>query len=210
MRTPDETVNFAMTATEPRLDRQLSFLVEIDRLKQVRRQTLLMDGARHENSAEHSWHIAVMAPLLAEYAPAEGLDHFRVVQMLLVHDLVEIDAGDTYCYDPQARQDQHARETAAAGRIFNLLPEDQAGWVRGLWEEFEARRTPEACFAAALDRLQPLIHNFHTQGRQWRHHGVHSEQVRRRIRPLREAAPRLWAHAEALIDEAVARGYLEE
>ena len=199
-----------MTAATPRLDRQLAFLVEIDRLKQVYRQTLLMDGTRRENSAEHSWHIAVMAPLLAEYASSEGLDMSRVVQMLLVHDLVEIDAGDTYCYDPQARQDQHAREVAAAGRLFSLLPGDQAGWAQGLWEEFEARQTPEASFAVALDRLQPLVHNFHTQGRQWQHHGVHSDQVRRRMRPMREGAPRLWAYAEALIDESVALGYLAQ
>jgi putative hydrolase of HD superfamily len=202
-------VDFEMTATAPRLDRQLAFLVEIDRLKQVRRQTLLMDGTRRENSAEHSWHIAVMAPLLAEYAPKTGLDLNRVVQMLLVHDLVEIDAGDTYCYDAQAREDQHARETAAAGRVFSLLPDDQADWARGLWEEFEARRTPEACFAAALDRIQPLVHNYQTQGRQWRRHGVRSDQVRRRMRPVRQGAPRLWQYAETLIDRSVAMGYLD-
>jgi putative hydrolase of HD superfamily len=151
-----------------------------------------------------------MAPLLAEYAPRPDLDLARVVQMLLFHDLVEIDAGDTYCYDPRGRRDQHDREAAAAGRLFGLLPGDQAGWARQLWEEFEARRTPEAGFAAALDRLQPLIHNFRTQGRQWRRHGVRSGQVRERMGPLREGAPRLWAYAEALIDEAVARGYLDK
>ena len=191
-----------------RLTRQLQFLEEIDKLKGVERRTLLMDGGRVENSAEHSWHIAVMVPLLAEYAPAPAIDLARVTRMLLVHDLVEIDAGDTYCYDEDARQGQADREAVAARRVFGLLPADQADAHLALWEEFEARETPEARFAVALDRLQPLIHNFRTEGRQWLRHGVRSDQVRRRMRPLREGAPRLWEYAEALIDESVARGYL--
>lgn len=192
----------------PRLTQQLAFLQEIDKLKRVERQTLLMDGGRQENSAEHSWHIAVMVPLLAEYAPSPDIDLARVTQMLLIHDLVEIDAGDTYCYDDAARQGQADREAVAARRVFGLLPADQAATHLALWDEFEARETAEARFAVALDRIQPLIHNFRTQGRQWRRHGVHSEQVRRRMRPLREGAPRLWEYAEALIDDSVARGYL--
>jgi putative hydrolase of HD superfamily len=191
-----------------RLDRQMQFLVEIDKLKQVVRQTLLIDGGRRENSAEHSWHIAVLAPLLAEYAPDPGIDIARVMQMALIHDIVEIDAGDTYCYDPNAGLDKAERETAAATRVFGLLPADQGERFRVLWEEFEARQTPEACFAAALDRIQPLVHNFKTEGRQWRRHGVRSDQVRDRMRPVREGAPRLWRFAEALIDQSVARGYL--
>ncbi len=192
-----------------RLDRQMNFLVEIDKLKQIQRQTLLMDGGRQENSAEHSWHIAVLAPLLAEYAPVPSLDVARVMQMVLIHDIVEIDAGDTYCYDERAGLDKAERETAAAARLFGLLPADQGQRLKALWEEFEARQTPEACFAAALDRIQPLVHNFKTRGRQWRSHGVRSDQVRRRVRPMREAAPRLWRFAEALIDQSVARGYLD-
>lgn len=191
-----------------RLDRQMRFLVEIDKLKQVARQTLLIDGERRENSAEHSWHIAVLAPLLVEYAPDPAIDLARVMQMALIHDIVEIDAGDTYCYDPGAGLDKAERETAAAARLFGLLPEDQGGRLLTLWQEFEARRTPEARFAAALDRIQPLVHNFMTEGRQWRVHGVRSDQVRLRMRPVREGAPRLWRFAEALIDQSVARGYL--
>jgi len=191
-----------------RLDRQMQFLVEIDKLKQVVRQTLLIGGERQENSAEHSWHIAVLAPLLAEYAPDPAIDVARVMQMALIHDIVEIDAGDTYCYDPRAGLDKAERETAAAARLFGLLPEDQGRGLQGLWEEFEARQTPEARFAAALDRIQPLVHNFMTEGRQWRRHGVHSDQVRERMRPVREGAPRLWRFAESLIDQSVVRGYL--
>jgi len=187
----------------------MQFLVEIDKLKQVARQTLLIDGQRRENSAEHSWHIAVLAPLLAEYAPGPAVDLARVMQMALIHDIVEIDAGDTYCYDPEAGLDKAERETAAAERLFGLLPEDQGCHFMALWQEFEARRTPEARFAAALDRIQPLVHNFMTEGRQWRIHGVRSHQVRARIRPVREGAPRLWQFAESLIDQSVARGYLE-
>jgi putative hydrolase of HD superfamily len=191
-----------------RLDRQMRFLVEIDKLKQVVRQTLLIDGQRQENSAEHSWHIAVLAPLLVEYAPDPAIDLARVMQMALIHDIVEIDAGDTYCYDPVAGLDKAERETAAAARLYGLLPEDQGWCFMTLWQEFEARQTPEARFAAALDRIQPLVHNFMTEGRQWRVHGVRSHQVRARMRPVREGAPRLWRFAEALIDQSVARGYL--
>lgn len=191
-----------------RLDRQMRFLVEIDKLKQVARQTLLIDGERRENSAEHSWHIAVLAPLLAEYVPDPAMDLARVMEMALIHDIVEIDAGDTYCYDPQAGLDKAAREAAAAARLFGLLPEDQGRHFMALWQEFEARQSPEARFAAALDRIQPLVHNFMTQGRQWRAHGVRSDQVRARMRPVREGAPRLWRFAQSLIDQSVVRGYL--
>ena len=191
-----------------RLDRQMRFLVEIDKLKQVARQTLLIDGERRENSAEHSWHIAVLAPLLVEYAPDPAIDLTRVMEMALIHDIVEIDAGDTYCYDPEAGLDKAERETAAAARVFGLLPEDQGRRFKSLWEEFEARQTSAARFAAALDRIQPLVHNFMTAGRQWRVHGVRSDQVRARMEPVRDGAPRLWRFAEALIDQSVARGYL--
>jgi putative hydrolase of HD superfamily len=189
--------------TEERLDRQLAFVLEIDRLKQIRRQTLLTDRSRQENSAEHSWHMAVMAILLAENAEEKELNLLRVLQMLLVHDIVEIDAGDTFCYDDDGRRDQRKREEAAADRIFGLLPEDQAAHIRALWEEFEARKTPEARFAAALDRLQPLLHNFTTAGLQWRVHGVSQDKVLERNRVMKDGAPALWRRARALIDEAV-------
>ena len=199
---------------DERLGRQMAFIREIDKLKSVYRRTLLMDGARFENDAEHSWHLAVMAILLAEHANApagggRGIDVARVIRLVLIHDLVEIDAGDTYCYDTAGHIDKAAREHKAADRIFGLLPADQQAEVRALWEEFEARVTPEARFAAALDRLQPLMHNFQTNGVVWRQHGVSRERVAERNHHVVEGSATLWAYAEGLIREAVQRGYLE-
>lgn len=193
-----------------RLQQQIDFILEIDRLKTIRRRTYLTDTSRFENSAEHSWHIAVMALVLAEHANADDLDLFRVIRMMLLHDLVEIDAGDTFAYDDQARQDKTEREEAAADRIFQLLPADQAEEFRGLWEEFEARQTPESRFAAALDRLQPLLHNLYTEGKSWREHGVKKDQVTGLNRHMAEGAAALWDYAAAAIDRAVARGHLPE
>jgi putative hydrolase of HD superfamily len=191
-----------------RLERQLRFIVEIDKLKSVFRQTLLMHGKRYENDAEHSWHIAVMALLLSEYASGQKLDIARVMKMALVHDLVEIDAGDTFCYDEKGAQTKLAREQSAADRIFGILPADQASEIRALWDEFEARQTPEARFAAALDRLQPLLHNYNTQGASWQKHGVTSDKVLARNKHIEEGAPVLWEYAENLIRDAVEKGYL--
>jgi len=191
-----------------RLRQQLDFIVEIDKAKNVFRQTYLMDGKRFENDAEHSWHIAIMAFLLKEYAAEPGLDVFRVVRMLLAHDLVEIDAGDTYCYDEEAGRNKARREQEAADRIFALLPTGQGAELRALWEEFEAMETPESRYAAALDRLQPLLHNFLTEGRAWREHGITRGQVRARNHHIADGAPVLWEYAENLIDEAVEKGYL--
>ena len=162
--------------SDDRLTQQLRFLLELDRLKSVFRQSRLIRTDRMENSAEHSWHLAMLAVVLAEYA-AEDIDLVRVVKMALIHDIVEIDAGDTYIYDEQARQEQARIEQKAAERIFGLLPTQQATELRTLWEEFEAKQTPEARFAGALDRLQPLLLNYHTEGQMWRHHGISSEQV---------------------------------
>ena len=195
--------------TSDRLAQQMAFIVEIDHLKQVLRRTITVDRNRNENSAEHSWHIAVMAILLAEYAEDRGLDLHRTIKMMLVHDLVEIDAGDTYCYDDEAGKGRLERETRAADRIFAVLPDDQGRDLRNLWDEFEAGRTPEARFANALDRLQALLLNYHTQGTTWRKHGIRSEQVRARAAPIAEGAPALWEYAKALIDDAVAGGLLE-
>ena len=192
---------------QDRLGKQIQFIAELDKLKLIERQTLLLDGSRQENDAEHSWHLATMALLLVEYAN-EPLDISRVIRMLLVHDVVEIDAGDTYCYDPEARRDKVERELKAAERLFNLLPEDQAGELRDLWDEFEARKTPEALFANAIDRLQPLLHNCFTEGRQWQKHGVSLRQVLQRNRPIGDGASRLWAFASELVDAAVRKGQL--
>mgnify|MGYP001157837070 CR=1 FL=1 len=192
---------------DQRLAQQIEFIVEIDRAKQVLRRTLLTDKSRRENDAEHSWHIAVMALVLAEHA-AEEIDLLRTIKMLLIHDIVEIDAGDTFTYDEAAQKDKAEREKAAAQRIFSLLPEDQAAEMMALWEEFEAKETPEARFAAALDRLQPLIHNYLTDGATWQEHGVSQEAVLARNRHMETGAPTLWAFARAMIEDAVARGIL--
>ena len=192
---------------QPRLQQQIAFIVEIDRLKTILRQTLLTDCSRRENSAEHSWHLAVMAVTLAEYAPA-GADMMRVVQQLLIHDLVEIDAGDTFCYDLVGNQNKAERETQAAERIFGLLPGEQAQELRLLWHEFEAQETPTAQFAAALDRIQPLLHNQQTTGGTWKQHKITRAQVMQRIQPVQLGAPALWPFVVQLIDDAVAVGHL--
>ena len=192
-----------------RLQQQIEFILEIDRLKSILRRSYLVNDPRRENSAEHSWHLAVMAMLLAEHANVE-VNLLRVLQMLLVHDVVEIDAGDTYCYDAAGNDTKAAREIAAARRIFGLLPDDQRDEMHQLWEEFEARQTPEAKFAAALDRLMPILHNYHTQGRSWLEHGVTRAQVLERNRHTSEGSEALWAYIEALIDDAVGKGYLTE
>jgi len=189
---------------------QIEFIVEVDKLKRVLRQTIITDKSRQENSAEHSWHIALMTIILSEYAENPQIDVFRVVKMLLVHDLVEIDAGDTFCYDNHAREDQHERERQAAKRIFNLLPKDQARRLQSLWEEFEARQTMNSRFANALDRLQPLINNYYTHGKAWRKHGVKRHQVVARNRMIEDGAPELWRYALRLIEDAVVRGILPE
>lgn len=194
-------------SADDRLTRQLAFILEIDRLKTVLRRTLLTDRSRRENSAEHSWHIALMAVLLAEHA-AERVDVARVVKMLLVHDVVEIDAGDTYVYDPEASLDKAAREVRAAERLFGLLPADQAAEVRALWDEFERRDTPEARFAAAVDRLQPILHNVVTEGHTWRQHGVARAQVEAVNRHMADGAPALWELVRRLLDQAVEKGHL--
>jgi putative hydrolases of HD superfamily len=193
-----------------RLQQQIDFLVEIDKLKNVLRRTWLLDQSRYENDAEHSWHIAVAAMLFLEYADDPRVDVLRVIKMLLVHDLVEIDAGDTYAYDEKACLDQAEREQQAAERVFGLLPSDQAAEFRRLWEEFEARQTPEARYAAALDRFQPLLHNYLTGGRAWLDHAVTSVRVLERNRSIVDGAPLLGHYAEGLIWDAVAKGYLAE
>jgi putative hydrolases of HD superfamily len=190
-----------------RLHNQFAFLLEVDKLKQVFRQSLVTDATRRENDAEHSWHLALMAIVLAEYAPPE-LNLSRVVWMVLVHDIVEIDAGDTYCYDAAAVCTQRERETAAADRLFSLLPLDQAKELRELWEEFEGRATPEARYAAAVDRVQPVLLNYHTRGRAWLEKGITREQVVARNRHIEAGAPKLWTYISGLIDDAVAKGYL--
>ena len=193
-----------------RLDQQITFVRELDKLKRVQRQTWLTDTSRQENSAEHSWHIAVMALVLAEYAPGGDLDIGRVIQMLLIHDVVEIDAGDTFCYDRAAVVHQADHEERAAERLFGLLPPDLADRFQNLWEEFEARKTPEALLANSLDRLQPILNNYYSGGKSWRAHGITRGQVRERNRIVADGAPELWAQIEDLLQRAVDEGMLKD
>jgi putative hydrolase of HD superfamily len=206
MSTRDRLSEAAQNA-QPRLQQQIDFILEIDKAKQIFRQNYLLDCSRHENDAEHSWHLAMMAIVLCEYSK-EPVDVCRVVKMLLVHDLVEIDAGDTFVYDVAAHIGKEEREIAAAERIFNLLPPDLALEIRQLWDEFEARQTPEALFASSLDRLHPLLQNYNAQGGGWKKHNISAERVRERNRRIVDGAPHLWRYAESLIDDAVAQGFI--
>ena len=192
-----------------RLEKQIGFILEIDKLKHILRKTILADRSRRENSAEHSWHIALSVVILSEYSPDEGIDLFQVMKMLMVHDLVEIDAGDTYCYDEKGIEDQEVRERQAADRIFNLLPQDQAQVLRSLWEEFEAKTTPESKYANALDRLQPFLLNYFTDGHTWIENRVKQAQVIERMQPVGKGAPLLGEYVNELIKSAVRKGYLE-
>jgi putative hydrolase of HD superfamily len=196
-----------MDSIPPRLEQQVRFILEVDRLKEILRQTVVTQSRRRENDAEHSWHLALCVMVLAEHANAP-VDVLRVLKMVILHDLVEIDAGDTFAYDTARQADQHAREARAADRLFGLLPEDQGRAFRALWDEFEARQTPEARFAAAVDRFQPMLLNAHTEGHAWRQHGVTEPQVTRRNAHVGEGSAALWAYAARMIAEAVARGHL--
>lgn len=189
---------------------QFRFLTEIDKLKQVFRQTYLLDGSRQENDAEHSWHLAMLVLTLGEYAD-EPIDLLRVLKMVLIHDIVEIDAGDTFIYDAGGHLDKAERETRAADRLFGLLPGDQQSELRSLWEEFEARQSADARFAGAVDRVQPVLHNCLTGGLAWKAHGIQLAQVLGRCRdPIRRGSRQLWSHMEGLLREAVALGHLRD
>jgi putative hydrolases of HD superfamily len=191
-----------------RLSRQLEFIAEAGRLRGVERQTRLAEPRRRENSAEHSWHLTVLALTLAEYAPA-GTDLARVMAMLVLHDLVEVDAGDLSVYAPEPDQArQHAAELAAADRLFGLLPPDQAGRLRQLWDEFEERGSLEARFARGLDRLQPMLENVRVGGGTWRERGVTADEVLTKVALIEDGSAQLGRFARDLIDEAVRTGIL--
>jgi putative hydrolase of HD superfamily len=188
-----------------RFAQQLQFLIAIDKLKNVVRVSRLTDGSRPENSAEHSWHVAMMGLLLHEHA-AGVVDPLHVIRLLLVHDIVEIDAGDTYCYDERGYVDKEQRERAAAIRLFGMLPDDQASQLLALWEEFEAMQTPAAAFANALDRLQPFVLGRHRDDGDWRFRARTREQILARMEPIRDAAPAVWPYVEAVVEEAFTSG----
>ncbi len=192
-----------------RLEQQFDFCREIDKEKFIGRQTYLSDGIRKENDAEHAWHMAIMAILLSEYAN-EKIDVLKVVTMLLIHDLVEIDAGDTYAYDEEAKKSKTEREQKAADRIYGLLPEDQQKKLRELWEEFEAWETPEAKFAHTMDNIQPLMLNDATDGKSWVEHGVFLNQILGRNKRTAEGSEELWSHAfENFIKPSIEKGRIQ-
>ncbi|WP_381562072.1 HD family hydrolase [Streptomyces eurythermus] len=191
---------------DERLRAQLTFLVEVDQLKTILRQSPLAAADRRENDAEHSWHLAMMVVILAGHSD-QPIDVGHTIQLVLLHDLVEIYAGDTPLYDSAAGVDQQEREVAAADELFGLLPPDQARRMRSLWDEFEERRTPEAKFAKAMDRLQPLLLNWMAQGGTWRTPGITADDVRARKAVIGEASSSLWRAGRRLIDEGEARGW---
>ena len=195
--------------TQGRLEQQVQFILEVDKLKEIFRQTVCTQSRRPENDAEHSWHLCLAVIVLAEHANFAGLDVLRVLRMLIIHDLVEIDAGDTFAYDVQRMADQHAREARAADRIFGLLPEDQAREFRALWDEFEERRTPESRFALAIDRFQPMLLNCRTEGAAWRRHGVTEDRVLARNAAVAEGSAAVWEYARHMVHAAVEDGHLD-
>ena len=189
-----------------RLDKQMNFIREIDKEKKIGRQTYLSDASRKENDAEHAWHMAIMTFLLSEYANEE-IDVLKTIMMLLIHDLVEIDAGDTYAYDESGKATQRERELKAADRIFSLLPEEQGKKLRDLWDEFEARETAEAKFARTMDNIQPMMLNDASDGLAWREHGVKLSQILKRNERTAEGSEELWNYARgSFIEPHVKRG----
>ncbi|KQC12811.1 MAG: hypothetical protein APR63_10190 [Desulfuromonas sp. SDB] len=187
-------INFKEIVENDRLLKQINFIIELDKLKSIFRQSYLSHSKRHENDAEHSWHIAVMAILLAEHSSVlnKDPDLLKVVKMLLIHDIVEIDAGDTYCYDEIGNAHKEQRELKAAARIFNILPEDQSQELFDLWQEFEQQVTPEAVFAASLDRIQPIILNFLSAGKSWKEHDITPDMILKRNSIIEKGSPALW------------------
>ena len=193
---------------QERLRQQMEFLLEIDKEKKIERQTPLSDGSRLETDAEHAWHLAVMCALLSEYAN-EKIDVGHTMLMVLMHDLVEIDAGDTYAYDTAGNVTKREREVKAAERIYNLLPPDQAKMARELWNEFEAGETPEAKFANTLDKIQPLMLNDASGGISWERHQIRAEQVLKRNQKTAEGSEVLWEYARGIIDKNIENGKLQ-
>lgn len=192
-----------------RLQQQMNFILEVDKLKKITRQTYLSDGSRKENDTEHSWHLALMCALLAEHA-REKIDVLKTMKMVLIHDIVEIDAGDTYAYDTAGNTTKREREVKAAERIFHLLPPDQAEEMRNLWEEFEEGQTPEAKFALTLDKVQPVMLNDASGGKSWREHEVRREQIMKRNERTPDGSEVLWAFTKEIIDRNVKCGNIKE
>ena len=211
--TPDkieQVFNFSAVKDFPKkLQQQMVFIAEVDKLKNIFRRTILTDSSRRENDAEHSWHLALMAIVLEEYA-AEPVNLGRVLAMVTVHDLIEIYAGDTFAFDAAANQDKAQREQAAAEKLFGMLDQEQGHKFRQLWEEFDAMNTADARFAASLDRIQPFMHNVLTEGHTWKLGSVTKEQVYRRMAPVKTGTPALWPWLESQVASAIEKGWIKE
>lgn len=192
-----------MPPATDRLAAQMAFIIEADKLKTIFRQAYISDQSRRENDAEHSWHLCLMAITLFEHADAPELDLLKILRMVIIHDIVEIDAGDTYIYDEAHKQDQAEREQRAAERLFGLLPQDQESEFRSLWDEFEAEASPESRFAKAIDRLHPMLLNYLAGGKTWAKHGVVASQVRTINQKIEAGSSTLWAYAQDLIRKAI-------
>lgn len=198
-----------LSSGNPRLDQQLKFSAEIDKMTEVYRRTMLISGVRNENDAEHSWHIAVMALLLKEYCVEEP-NVERAIKMCVVHDLIEIYAGDTFAYDVAGNASKAEREEAAADKLYSQLPPEQGAELRALWEEFDAMETTDAKYAACLDRTQPLLHNTLTEGHTWRNNGAVRSQVEARAQIIKEFMPEVYAWIMKNLDRGVEKGWLKE
>lgn len=190
-----------------KLKRDIHFIIELDKMKSILRQTSLIDGSRKENDAEHSWHISVMAMILHEYSNLP-IDLCKVIKMLLVHDLVEIYAGDTFCYDKEGNASKEARELEAADKLFIMLDENKGKELRNLWEEFEEGKSNEAIFAAAMDRMQPIFSNYYNNGGTWKKHNIKKEDVYKRMAPIKEASDELWEFVTNMVEDVVDKGYI--
>ena len=197
-----------MSFDRERLEKQMAFIREIDKEKQIFRQSYVTDGTRKENDAEHAWHMAIMTFLLSEYSN-EDIDVLKTIRMILIHDIVEIDAGDTYAYDDSAKATQHEREERAADRLFGILPEDQARDLRALWDEFEAGETKEARFARTMDNIQPLLLNDATDGKAWEEHDVPLSKILKRNERTKRGSEDLWEYSrDNLIRKNVEAGHI--
>lgn len=190
-----------------RLLKDMEFIIELDKMKSILRQTSLINEDRREDDAQHSWHITVMAMILSEYSN-EKVDVCKVMKMLLTHDLVEIFAGDTFCYDKVGNSDKREREVAAAEKIFGMLDEDKGKELRALWDEFEEMKTPEALFAASMDRLQPMLNNYYNDGGTWKKYDVAKSDIYKRINPVKESSDELWRFTENMIEDAFKKGFI--
>lgn len=185
-----------------RLEQQVQFIREVDKLKTINRQTYITGGVRKENDAEHSWHLALMVFLLSEYANS-GIDVLKTMGMLLIHDIVEIDAGDTYAFDQEGAKSKEEREMKAADRIFSILPEDQSINIRELWDEFEKEETMEAKFANAIDKIQPILLHDLSEGKSWREHKVTLDKILKRNERTADGSKELWDYARIIIDDHI-------